>query len=756
MLHGRRDALAKGKSATGFFYGGKYSYVKNMRIKDGEEHKKYTLEFEGVYKKAEVYCNGVKVATCANGYIPFLVSLDGYLHVGDNEICVKADNSNQPESRWYSGAGIYRSVWLYVQDEIRIAPHGVKIDTISTSPATIRIQAKHFGGELRVTVKELAGLESIAESDGDTIILEIENAKLWDEHHPNLYEIEITLWNNDVLMDRYSTLYGIRTIEKRKDGLYINGERTLLKGGCIHHDNGILGACEYDESAERKIRILKENGFNAIRSAHNPCSESILRACDKYGVYIMDETWDMWYRKKNPYDYANEFMANYKNDIQAIVEKDYNHPSVIMYSIGNEVSEPAETKGIALAKEMVDLFHQLDANRLVTAGFNLMIISNAAKGKQMYKDEGGLDESQDKDTSKMNSTLFNMIASAVGSGMNKSANGKKADAVISPVLDLLDISGYNYASGRYKEDLQLHPERLIIGSETFPQTIAKNWCMVETMPNIIGDFMWTAWDYLGEAGLGAWSYEQDAKGFNKPYPWLLADTGAFDILGNPNGEALLAKTIWKEDCVPEIAVIPCNHPKEKLIKAAWRGTNAIPSWNWIGCEGNWATVEVYAKGKYVELFLNDRKISKKRIKDNRAIFKVKYQSGNIKAVCYKKDGTVCGEKIMTSGIGKTRLCIRNKQETVAPNEVVYLDFEMQSENGIYSPNSNCNIKIELENGTLLGIGSANPKTEERYTEYECNTYYGRAQAVIKAGKTGTMNVRIRTNDETILQTIQVK
>lgn len=261
-------------------------------------------------------------------------------------------------------------------------------------------------------------------------------------------------------------------------------------------------------------------------------------------MYVMDETWDMWFHHKSRFDYASDWRENYQYDLKALVARDFNHPSVLMYSIGNEVSEPAEEEGLAVIREMVEYLHAEDLNRAVTGGFNLMIIASAKKGKGIYNEEGGRKNDNDKAISGMNSTVFNMITNMVGTGMNRSANSKKADMATAPALELLDIAGYNYASGRYPLEAEAHPQRVIVGSETFPQDIAKNWKMVKAYPYLIGDFMWTAWDYLGEAGLGAWTYTPDGKGFNKPYPWLLADCGALDILGNPNGELYLAQAAW--------------------------------------------------------------------------------------------------------------------------------------------------------------------------------------------------------------------
>ncbi len=741
MLAEARTAEAKGANACGFFPGGSYTYQKEFELSKEEVEKHLSMEFEGVYKNARIFVNGREVRFVAYGYISFLISLDEFIQPGKNVVRVETDNLQQPDSRWYSGAGIYRPVWLHVQNKKYIQINGIEITTTAYDPAQIQICTKHSGGEVTVEIRDDKN-EIVAFGSGDHIDLEIQNAKLWSENHPDMYTANVTLMDGEKVLECVEERFGIRGISWNKDGLFINGEKTLLRGGCIHHDNGILGACEYDESAERKIRILKESGFNAIRSAHNPCSKAILRACDKYGMYIMDETWDMWYKKKSAYDYANDFMKYYEDDIRAIVEKDFNHPSVIMYSIGNEVSEPAEEKGVALAKEMVELFHELDSTRAVTGGFNLMIIANAAKGKSMYKEDGGLDESESKDMSGMNSTMFNMMTSMVGSSMNKAANGRRADLAVSPVLDVLDIAGYNYASGRYKEDQMLHSERLIFGSETFPQDLSKNWSMVEEQSNLIGDFMWTAWDYLGEAGLGAWSYYSDAKGFFKPYPWLLADTGVFDILGNPNGEALWAKTIWEKCVEPEIAVGPCNQPKKTLIKAAWRGTNAIPSWSWMDCEMNKAVVEVYSSAPYIELLINGKHVKKKKTKSMRAIFDVRYMSGEVEARAYDCSGKLLSSKKMKSAEKELRIGLKCEKQKVTPGEIIYMDVTIEDHNGVVESNCDEKINMKVTNGTLLGYGSANPRTEEGYLSDSCTTYYGHALAVIRAEKTETIVVEV--------------
>lgn len=740
MLTEIRTPEAKGESASGYFPGGVYYYEKKFDISEEMLEKHLTLEFESVYKNAEVFVNGKKIYQAAYGYIPFFVTLDGCLQSGTNTILVKADNGEQPDSRWYSGAGIYRPVWLHVQEQQYIEMEGVKVCTKSIEPKVIEVSVAHTGGEVTVEILSAEG-KKIAQAEGeDHCTFTLSEGELWSEDTPYLYTVKVILKDKEKVLETHEESFGVREVRWSPNGLFINGKNTLLQGGCLHHDHGILGAATYEKSEERRVRILKGSGFNAIRSSHNPCSKAMLKACDKYGLYVMDELWDMWYKHKSKYDYASEFMDHYREDITAMVRRDYNHPSVIMYSIGNEVSEPAQKKGVDLAKEMAELIRSMDSSRAVTGGFNLMIIKNSVGGKDMYAEDGGRDDSSEKKMAGMNSTMFNMVTSMVGSGMNQAANGKKADLATTPLLAEMDISGYNYASGRYAKEGKIHPERIVVGSETFPYDLAKNWEMVKKYPYLIGDFMWTAWDYLGEAGLGTWSYHEDAKGFNKPYPWLLADSGAFDILGNPNGEAMWAQAVWNTTKQPLIGVQPVNHPKEKLIKAVWRGTNALPSWSWKDCDGNKAIIEVYFDADKIELFLNGKRLGKKKVKLCRAIFKTTYKAGILEAVAYNKEGVEIGRSRLISADGMRKIVLTPEETKIKVGDIVYIQVDVRGQNGIVESNADDKIKVTVEGGELLGFGSANPRTEERYDAGEFTTFYGHAQAVVRAVKTGVIKV----------------
>lgn len=742
MIEEERHPDNPSGSAGAFFAGGNYVYEKEFEVPVEWSKKKIHFEFEGVYRKAEVFLNGKKAGGCSYGYSSFWIETEGLLKYGEmNLIRVEVKNSEQPNSRWYTGSGIYRPVWMWVQNSPHILPEGVRITTLSYDPAQILVETEHTGGE--VVVEILDGDKRIVSGIGEKVVLEIPDARLWSDESPVQYTCHVILKNEDEIQDEQSVRFGIRKLEWSTKGFFVNGKETLLRGGCVHHDNGILGARCYEISERRKIRILKEAGYNAIRSSHNPASKAMLKACDDYGMYVIDETWDMWYNHKNKDDYASDFREHYKEDILAMVKRDYNHPSVIFYSIGNEVSEPAKEEGIALEKEMVEYLHELDSTRAVTCGFNLMIVSMAASGTGIYKEEGGREEKKDTTGQAINSSaMFNAMASRIGEGMNLAGCTKEADEATTPGLDLLDIAGYNYASGRYPMEGEAHPDRIIYGSETFPQDIGKNWAMVKHFPYLIGDFMWTAWDYLGETGIGAWAYTEDGARFDKPYPWILGDVGAFDILGNENAEAGYAQVVWGIRRQPYIGVQPVNHPGIEPSKAVWRGTNAIPSWSWKGCEGNQAVVEVYADAGLVRLFLNGECVGEQKPEEMKSVFEVEYRPGILEAVAYTEGGLELGGTKLESASERIGIRIEPEETEVKLGDIVYVPVVLADENGRVECNADTCLVVKAAGGELLAFGSANPRTEERYDAGRFTTYYGRALAVVRCTRKGRVVVEV--------------
>lgn len=725
----RSADVAEGRH-NGFYPGNVYHYEKTFNASADLLQKHVTLNFEGVYRNSKVYVNGQEAGGYQYGYMPFDVCLDGLLVKGENTIRVDVDNSQVPNSRWYSGAGIYRPIHLTVQEQQYIEE--VKVSTLSIAPATIQVATAHQGGEVAVSIYD--GNLQVASAEGDKVELKIDGAKLWSAEHPNLYTAVVELKQNGKTIERQEKPFGIREISWSAQGFKVNGEDVLLQGGCLHHDNGILGAAEYDEAAYRKVAIMKEYGFNAIRSSHNPLSEAMLRACDELGMYVMDELWDMWYITKTEFDYSKDFYANYKEDIRQFIKKDFNHPSVVMYSIGNEVGEPAEDKGVELAKELITLVHQADNSRPVTAGINLMIVGLTRMGMNIFAQSNAA-----AGPSNVTSEEYNNMMVASSQQMLKAVLAPAIDEATTPVLDALDIAGYNYANLRYPIEGTAHPNRIVVGSETFPYQLAENWALVEKLPYLIGDFMWTAWDYIGEIGLGSWYYSDDAGFANKAYPWKLNGGGALDLIGNPTGEALWAKAIWLKDNKPYIGVRPIH--KEQLIKSMWRGTNTIPSWSWQGCEGMPTVVEVYTSAQKVKLYVNDKLVGEQEVNNYLASFDVTYEPGTLKAVSIDANGKEY-EQALTSATGNVSLSIEPEKSDYKAGELAFVNINLVGENGIVQSKADRKLKVTVEGGELLGFGSQQLITEDCFTTGEYSTYYGQSQAVVRSFTPGTIKIHV--------------
>ena len=740
-LREQRTPAAPGGAGSAYFPGGYYEYRKTFPAPAHWKNRAVSLFFEGVYPTAEVFLNGVRVGGCAYGYRGFTVPLDGLMYGKTNELMVLVDHTGQPDSRWYAGAGIYRPVWLLEGGADRILHDGIRVTTLSVRPARIRVETAHTGdAEAEIVISRQGRTAAVAR--GNATELTIGDAALWSAEHPALYRCTVTLRDAaGRALDADAVDFGLRSLAwSAKEGLRVNGESVLLKGGCLHSDNGILGACSYAEAEWRRIQKLKSFGFNAIRSAHNPLCRAALEACDALGMYVMDEAWDMWDKAKTAGDYAARFAENYRDDLLDMTAKDYNHPSVLLYSIGNEVTEPARPEGVALAAGLVKTVRQLDATRPVTAGINLTLLLLASL-PQNPLDDGG--KNAVPPAGEMNSTAYNEMVAKMGRSMTMAAATEGADTISSPVLDLLDVAGYNYASSRYAREGELHPNRLVVGSETYPCELAENWAQVEAHPYLIGDFMWTAWDYLGEVGIGGWSYDPADRGFAKPFPWLLAETGVFDILGHDNAEAGLAAAVWRADTRPYIGVCPVNHPGIVPSKAIWRGSNALPYWSYRGCGGNPAKVEVYTSAPAVELFVNGRSEGCRAVSGCKAVFETVYEPGTLRAVACGADGQPAGETSLRSAEGALKIAVR-PEKTAGPGDVLFVEIELVGENGEIECNCDTLLTVEATGGELLGFGSANPKTEESFLAGACTTYYGRSLAVLRpAARGGAVTLTVR-------------
>lgn len=736
MLGNRRDAQAPGGSASGYYYGADYHYRKQFDLTEEQARGALLLEFEAVYRESCIRINGMDVETPPYGFVPFFVDIAHVVRPGQNTIEVDCSNADQPDCRWYSGGGIMRPVWLWSGNQTHIAPEGIRVTTVSINPAVVHVDIAAGAGDCEVSIVDDG--QVIAQATGRSVDFELPDASLWSADEPYLYQCHVSLHADGEELDAATTSFGIRMLEWDTRGLRVNGRETLLRGGCIHCDNGVLGAASFAESERRRVRLLKKAGFNALRIAHNPAPASLLQACDELGMYVMDETWDVWYTPKSAHDYSQWFLDWCDRDLRRLASRDYNHPSVIMYSIGNEIADPIAEQGVLLEHSMVALLHSLDPTRPVTCGFNLTMMVMERVGRGWYKEAGGVAESSQNPESKpRGSLLFNLAAQAAGTGMTRIANLPGADKLVSPALDALDIAGYNYAAGRYEVDARKHPGRIMLGTETFPHELAHNWELVKDIPAVIGDFMWAGWDYLGEAGAGAWAYTPEEAGFSKPWPWLIAGSGALDILGTPNAAAALAGAVWKTIDKPSIQVRPVNVMNGKTYKATWRGSDAIPSWSWQGCEGTVADVEVYdGRAHAIRIELNGTELATKRVRSCIARFDVEYEPGILTATALDEDGHPLAHASLASARPPLRLAAHLQTKRPKARGVAYVEVNIEGRNGEVESNADALVNVEVEDGALLGFGSARPATTERFESGEYTTYRGRALAVVYRAEAG--------------------
>lgn len=830
MLSEPRTQESTGEGNVGWYIGGDYEYTKNFFVPEEYKDKKVLIEFEGIYHNGEVYINGKKAAYRPYGYTNFYVDTEGFFQYGkENEIKVIARNADQPNSRWYSGTGIYRPAYLHVAGEKYIPVNGVKIRTLSYDPAKIEVVVKTSApGEVSLKI-EFEGskvLRVIGEStkignvNNDRIIssdnknmqpngsvqtgengqkselvqveaeknnqaaeyqaifqLDVPNAKLWDTEHPNLYTCKAVFGEDEVI-----ETFGIRElIWNPQVGMTINGERVILRGACFHHDNGVLGACTYPEAEERKMRILKENGYNAVRSAHYPCSKALLDACDRVGMLMMDEYVDVWYIHKTKYDYAGQLADWWKQDLKDMVDKDYNHPSVIMYSTGNEVAETAQKKGIALTGDMTNFLHSLDSTRPVTCGINIFFNFLSSIGLGVYSDDkaeksaGNAEKNAAQATGKnekkvvksgkktvnkatengkkglgstkpekkkkpVGSEFYNTLACLVGDYFMKcGATLYPCDLRTKDAYANMDIAGYNYGIFRYKHDLKKYPNRLILGSETFCKDAYSFWKIAKKNKRIIGDFVWAGWDYIGEVGDGAAEYS-DYK-FEDPATRMTGGNGRIDLNGKPRAEAAYTRVAFERETGPFIAVDPV-YQKEKLRLTGWQLTKALESWAWDGCNGEPAKVEVYARAAQVELFINGKSVGKKKVKKCRANFNTTYQDGEITAVSYDENGREINRYSLHTAGKETVLQVRPEEKTVKPEGLAFIQLQYTDSKGIWKPMEKHNIKVTVENGVLKGLGSPAPYVKGNYTDHTVATYYGEAMAVVQADGNGPVKVTV--------------
>ena len=741
----------------GWYQGGKGEYRKTFKTPDGEIVR---LHFEGVYQKAEVFVNGQKAGQHAYGYTPFTVTITPYLYKDkkkDNEVVVKVDNSEQPNCRWYSGSGIYRHVWLETMPALHIAENGVFVTTskVSAEQATVKVDVTiennantEKEGIVEVEGQQKSVVLKAGESATVTFTYTIENPKLWSPDSPNLYTTNVQLFSKRIiqhqkgylrtLVSQFPAKFGIRSFSfDAEKGFVLNGKPILINGACVHHDDGVLGAMAFDAAEIRKVRLMKEAGFNLIRTSHNPTTRAFLDACDSLGMLVIDEAFDGWRQAKTPYDYSTLIDSCYKEDIRAMVQRDRNHPSIVCWSIGNEVMERKDIRVVTTARKLKQAILEWDDTRPVTEALC----------------------SWDRDWE-----------------------------IYDPHAEVLDVVGYNYMIHKHASDHQRDPKRVMWQTESYPRDAFKNWKLVNDYPYIVGDIVWTGLDYLGESGIGRYYYNGETPGEHYVEggipDWHGAYCGDVDITGWRKPISHYREMLWNASPSPSegrdvqipknqesanqtsppleglgealyLAVREPDGYHEKIHQTAWSVWPTWRSWNWPGWEGKPIEVEVYTKAKEVKLYLNDKLIGTKSVSrdtEYKAVFTVPYEPGTLRA-----EASGLGTLLCTAGEpAALRLTPDRSVITADGQDLAFITVEVVDKNGWVCPDAAipCEAIVKGE-GQFLAFASADLKDREPYTSTKVTTWKGRALLVVRSTqKNGRMQVNIKSSLPTATLNVQ--
>lgn len=722
-----------------FYHGGQYEYVKKFMLPQEWIDKAVYIEFEGIYRNSEVYVNGIKVSSLVNGYTIICERIDKYLKNDENEIRVTIDTPYTDHSRWYAGSGIYRDVFLYVgEKETHILSHGVKITTLSYSPAKIRVVTDIEGkGEVRFAV--LDNGEQVACGGGVDAEIMIPEAKQWSAETPYLYTLNVELYDmNGIKTDETSVRFGVRVLKwNAEEGFLVNGKRTLLRGGCIHADNGLLGMVTTRQTELRRAKKIKASGFNAIRSAHHPMSPALLEACDEVGLFVMDEAFDMWYRMKTLNDFSSVFYQEYPNVLARMVENDYNHPSVIAYSIGNEIPEIGSLKGIRFGKDMIQRVKKRDNTRPVLLCPSMRLAKDFLYGMPYDKvdeDEYLKDAANKKKDFEHYVKVWTRGLANILSVFEYTDERKEQDERATRELyDALDIAGYNYY-GEYYEDLhKIHPERVILGTETEGNKLSYHYKKMKKYPYVIGDFVWTLQDHLGECNCGELHYGEEKP--EKDYPWVSNWIGKLDLIGDENITTHRYRMVWGLEKGIKLAAQPPIHGGREALFNNDRETDAVMNWTFEGLEGESTYVDVVTDAPFAEVFLNGKSIGKKWVEDFKARFFCKYEPGILLAKGFDEQGNELYEENLKTAGTETFIRTYPDKATLAADgqDMLFIPISITDESGnakAYPPRKLC-VTVEGA-GELAALGSAAYKTEESYTSGSHTTFYGRALAVVRA------------------------
>ncbi len=703
-----------GGGSTGHVVGGTAWYRKHFTLDKADEDKVVKILFDGVYMNADFWLNGKHLGHHPYGYTAFAFDLTDYLNPAGEENVLAVEVKNEGKnSRWYSGSGIYRNVKLIKTNPVHVDLWGVFVNTpaVTNGKATVAVDVKLVNEtdeekDLTMKMKFLnpAGEEVTHFSDDKELAaavnqtfgqtFEISADQLWSPDNPQLYKLVVQLWDGNKLMDEVTQRFGIRTIDfSAEKGFLLNGKNLLLKGGCMHHDNGILGSAAFKTAEYRRVKKMKEYGFNAIRTSHNPPSEAFLDACDELGMLVMDESFDQWQKPKNPQDYNLYFDDWWEKDLESMVLRDRNHPSVIIWSIGNEIKERADSSGLEIARNLKSKIKSMDDSRPVTQA----ICS--------FWDNPGLTW---EDTA--------------------------------PAFAQLDVHGYNYQWKQYEPDHEKYPERIMIGTESIAKEAFENWQMVKKHPYVIGDFVWTGMDYLGESGIGSTHLDNEKADFLPPWPWFNAYCGDVSILGDKKPQLYYRDVIWENSDLEVLVHAPIPAGRKEIV-SYWGWPDEQKSWNWEGSEGKPLQVSVYSNCDQVRLELNGKAIGTKNVSHETKLtaqFEVPYQAGELTAVGINDGKEVVRQTLQTAGKA-AKLKITAEQDSLAAggNDLAYFTVEVLDANGNLVPNAEIPVEFEIDgNCKLQAVGNGNPTDLKSFQQPSVKTFRGKCLLIVRPSNEG--------------------
>lgn len=714
---------SQGRERTGYVVGGIGWYRKHFTL--NETNKLVAVRFDGVYMNAEFWLNGHQLGEHPYGYTSFEFNLSPYLNAPghDNVLAVRVRNEGR-NSRWYSGSGIYRHTWLTLTDPVHIPTWGMFVTTpeVSKDKALVKISTEvtnAAGSETDVLVRAhvLNAKGEIIDSSESRLHLpagemhsldqpiEVRAPKLWSPDSPNLYSANVEIVAAGKIVDSVSTPFGIRKIEvDAEHGFRLNGEPLKLQGGCMHHDNGPLGSAAIDRAEERRVELVKANGFNAIRTSHNPPSPAFLDACDRLGILVIDEAFDEWNEDKIGHGsgYHLYFKDWHDRDIASMIRRDRNHPSVIMWSIGNEIPEQFHAE--ATAKELRDAILSHDSTRPITQ--------------------------------------------AICSDWDRMIVARHWDQLSDPAFVNLDVAGYNYLPDKYESDHARHPDRVMMATESFPKDIFDYWSLVEKHPYVIGDFTWTAMDYLGESGIGHTVLSNEKDNFFRFWPWHDAWCGDIDICGFKKPQSFYRDVVWRRSPI-EIAVhSPIPEGLSEHV-SGWGWPDESQSWNWPGHEGQSLQIAIYSRCDTVRLELNGKVIGEKPVSEATKLtarFDVPYAPGELRALGLVNGKIVATKTLQTAGVPK-KIKLTADRSTIRAdrNDLSYVTVEVVDTEGRRVPDAEIPVQFSVSGaGELAAQGSGAPNKPASFRTPQCTTFQGRCLAILRpTGSPGKITLRAK-------------